>query len=204
LGGVLEVQINPKEMKMKEKNLRIRRNLWILFILIIALASFATPTFAGGWATINIDSLPKAFEAGKSARIEFTVLQHGKTPVHSLSWDGKQVELAPILTATLDETMLEFEAQPAKQVGHWIVDVTLPEAGTWEWSITTEPLAAVPITEFEPLVVEPSVAAPIAAGSVDVTPLFLLTVLIGLGIVGFAWWRGRGKHSLAGLKEPTS
>jgi hypothetical protein len=168
-----------------------KKNVWLVFVLLVALVSAAVPVFAGGWATITVDSLPESMQAGEMARIEFTILQHGKTPVHTLNWGKEVMLLTPILTATLDETTLEFEAHPAKQIGAWFVDVTLPQAGAWEWSITTNPLAVVPITEFEPLVVEPASAAPVASGAVDVTPLFLVAVLVGLAIVGIAWWRGR-------------
>ena len=170
-------------MKMKKKNL------WLVVVLTVLLASFAFPVFAGGWATVTVDSLPASIQAGESARIEFTILQHGKTPVHTLYWDGREALLTPIVTATLADTSVEFEAQPAKELGRWFVDVTLPEAGTWEWSIEPKPLGGV--TQLEPLSVQPAAKAALAVGSVTAVPLFLSVILIGLVIAGFVWWRGR-------------
>ncbi len=165
-----------------------KKNLWFV-VLIVALASFALPAFAGRWATITVDSMPEAIKAGETARIEFTILQHGKTPRHTLIWDGKEVFLTPIVTVTQGDASLEFEAQPAKEVGHWFVDVTLPEAGTWEWSIDPQPLGGA--TELEPLVVQPVAPASLAVGSVAVAPLILGVALLAFVVVGFVWWRGR-------------
>jgi len=166
-----------------------KQNLWFIGVFVLVLASFAVPVLAGGWATTTIDSLPDAIKAGEPARIEFTILQHGKTPRHTLTWDGKEVFLTPIVTATQGDTSLKFEAQPAKEVGHWFVDVTLPEAGTWEWSIDPKPFGGA--TELEPLVVESAVASSMAMGTGTVLPLIFSSALIGLLVIGFVWWRGR-------------
>lgn len=165
-----------------------KQNLWFVVVVVLILASFALPAFAGGWATTTVDSMPD-IKAGETARIEFTILQHGKTPRHMLTWDGKEVFLTPIVTATQGDTSLEFEAQPAKEVGHWFVDVTLPKAGEWDWSIDPQPLGGA--TELEPLTVQPAPAASLTMGSITAVPLLVVVILIGLVVVGFVWWRGR-------------
>ena len=174
---------------MKKQDLMKKRILLISVVLMVALVGFVVPAFAGGWATIEVDSLPASIQAGETARIEFTILQHGKTPVHTLYWDGREALLTPIVMVTLADTTLEFEAQPAKELGHWFVDVTLPEAGEWEWSIEPKPLGGV--TQLEPLSVQPAAKAALAVGSLTAVPLFLSVILIGLVIAGFVWWRGR-------------
>lgn len=174
---------------MKKQHLMKKKNLWCVIVLVLVLTSFVVPVFAGGWATTTVDSMPDSIQAGETARIEFTILQHGKTPVHILYWDNREAPLTPIVTATLADTTLAFEAQPAKEVGHWFVDVTLPEAGEWEWSIDPKPLGGV--TQLEPLTVQPAAKAASAVGTVTAVPLFLGVLLIGFVIVGFVWWRGR-------------
>ena len=174
---------------MKKQDLVKKKNLWFLGIFVLMLASFVTPAFAGGWATTTVNSMPDTIRAGEPARIEFTILQHGKTPVHILYWDGREAPLTPIVTATLADTSLEFEAQPAKEIGHWFVDVTLPEAGEWEWSIDPKPLGGA--TPLDPITVQPAATTSLAVGSVTAVPLVLGMILIGLAVVGFVWWRGR-------------
>lgn len=166
-----------------------KKNLYFVVVLVLLLASFTLPAFAGGWATTPVDSLPAEIKAGETTRIEFTILQHGKTPRHTLTWDGKERVLTPIVTATQGDISLEFEAQPAKEVGHWFVDLTLPEAGTWEWEIDPQPLGGA--TTLAPLTVQSAPAPSLALGSITAVPYLLLVMLIGLGVVGVIWWRGR-------------
>ncbi len=173
----------------RSRSRRRGRILWLIVVLMCVWAVSVVPVFAGGWATTTIDSLPDSIKAGETARIEFTILQHDKTPVHTLQFDGKTLLITPVLTAKLAETTLAFEAQPAKVLGHWFVDVTLPRAGAWEWSISPDPLAGV--TQLEPLMVEPAVTNVPVVGSVAGVPVILGLVLIGLVIAGFIWWRGR-------------
>jgi hypothetical protein len=176
-------------MEMKKQDLMKKKNLWFVFVFVLVLAGFVVPVFAGGWATTTIDSMPDSIKAGETARIKFTILQHGKTPVHTLYWDDREALLTPIVTATLADSTLEFEAQPAKEVGHWFVDITLPEAGAWDWSIDPKPLGGA--TQLEPITVVPAAATSLAVGSVTAVPMILSLILIGLVIVGFVWWRRR-------------
>lgn len=174
----------------RSRSRRKEKNLWLIFVLICALAVFVVPVFAGGWAVVEVDSLPENWQVGEAGRIEFTILQHGEKPVHTLYFDDRDpIPLTPMLTATLGETILEFEAVPAKQIGHWVVDVTLPEAGSWEWSITPEPLAGG--TQLDPLIVEAAVTSRMGVSSVNLLPILLGLMFVGIAIVGFVWWRRR-------------
>lgn len=53
---------------------------WGVVAITMAMASTA---LAGGWAVTTVDSMPEEFEAGTTYTIEYTIRQHGKTPVDS-------------------------------------------------------------------------------------------------------------------------
>jgi hypothetical protein len=183
------MKMNEKKTTHAQKQRNKLRLVWLAAVMLAALSILVLPAFAGGWATVTIDSLPEVIEAGETARIEFTILQHGQTPVHTLSFGGETTPLTPVVTASLGATTLEFEALPLKQTGRWFVDVTLPEAGSWNWAIMPAPLAGA--TELKPLVVEAAAPAPVTSAAVDMTPLVIGAALAALALVGFVLWRGR-------------
>lgn len=94
--------------------------------LLLSLA-FAVPAFAGGWAVITLDELPTNVVAGEPVTIGFTVLQHGMTPLNDLD---------PTIKVHLDKSNdFVIHAKHDNKPGHYTAEMTLPKAGTWEWSI---------------------------------------------------------------------
>ncbi|MCO5185004.1 MAG: hypothetical protein M9965_13815 [Anaerolineae bacterium] len=151
------------------------------------------PVAAGGWATIELHTLPKDVEADTVTPIEFTIWQHGQTPVHKLSgWDnGKALPLQPTVTlvnrATGEE--LQFTGQPMKEVGRFMAEVTIPNAGEWEWTIEATPLAGelTPDTlnvrpNTKPVTVSPAIVT--GGFSLQTVPVGVLAVTVGILLVG--------------------
>lgn len=101
------------------------------FVLVAALgavvAAVAPAAVAGGWAITTIDEAPASFEAGTSYEIEYTILQHGKTPA--------DVEATALLFRS-GETTVEAPGEPTDVVGTYVARVTLPEPGAWTWEVS--------------------------------------------------------------------
>jgi hypothetical protein len=132
------------------------------FLLIIVLLLALVPAvLAGGWAVITLDEAPGNIEAGKPWMIGFTVLQHGQTPVHKLDVNSP-IEPELVATNLKNGQRVVAQATPTEEIGHFVVEVTFPSEGEWEWTIYPTPLAG--DTVFEPLTVLPAVQ-PAAAGS---------------------------------------
>lgn len=129
-------------------------------LLTIALLMALVPAvLAGGWAVITLDDMPGEIRAGEPWTIGFTVLQHGKTPVHDLG-EGVPVEPTFVATNAANGRRVEAVATPTEEPGHFMLEVTFPVEGEWEWTIYPAPLATE--TMYEPLNVLPAltVAAP--------------------------------------------
>jgi hypothetical protein len=110
-----------------------RRSL-IAMVVVGALLVLAAPALAGGWAVITLDALPQDVRAGQPFQVGFVVRQHGRTPTN-IDLNGRP--LVPIVRATLqgEANTLRFEAHQQGDTGHYAVDITLPAAGAWDWSI---------------------------------------------------------------------
>lgn len=102
-----------------------KTKLAIALALLLTLI-FTIPVFAGGWAVITLDELPKNVAAGEEITVGFVVLQHGKEPMTGLT---------PSITANLnkDETF-KVTAQEDKP-GHYTATLTFPKEGEWNWTI---------------------------------------------------------------------
>ena len=100
-----------------------------LVLLLIAMALFGVigPVWAGGWSVATLDALPAGVVAGEPFTVGFTVRQHGVRLVY---------DLTPSVTASLSPTgkRIVFGALE-DEPGHYTVELTLPTAGTWHWSI---------------------------------------------------------------------
>jgi len=187
-----------------------------LTLLVVLLGGASV--VAGGWAGIALDAPPEPPVAGETLRIGFTVLQHGHNPVSEIY--GQQVR--PHLSATNRETgeTVRVEARQQGAVGHFLVDVTLPSAGTWEWEITPDPFPLVtdaavigghsqtsgtnqeagrhttdlqPVTEFAPLTVsapQPAIFGVELTAGARVGSLVTLAVIAAAGAVLVLWRRG--------------
>lgn len=131
-----------------------RKGLVALLLILLALPVGAV--LAGGWAVVTLDNPPGEIHAGQPWTMGFTVLQHGQTPVHRLD---ATTPIEPLLVATnaADGRRVEADAQPIEEVGHFVVEVTFPSEGEWQWEILPNPLGG--DTLFEPLTVLPAVEA---------------------------------------------
>jgi hypothetical protein len=133
----------------------MKRKLGILATALLLLA-LVPGVLAGGWAVITLDEPPGEIHAGEPWRMDFTVLQHGKTPVHDLDANSP---IEPLLVAENPQTgqRIEVMAERLKEPGRFTIEVTFPSEGAWEWTIYPNPLLGE--TVFEPLTVLPVVNA---------------------------------------------
>jgi hypothetical protein len=120
----------------------VHRSIFGLGVAIVMLLALATPALAGGWALVTLDALPREVRAGASFQLGFTVLQHGKTPTNkNLNGDP----LKPVLTAFKQGSAastaptangsIRAEARQEGPAGHFVVDLTFPSDGVWDWQI---------------------------------------------------------------------
>jgi hypothetical protein len=96
--------------------------------LVLTLLAVALPTAAaaGGWATVQLSSLPTGTNAEGTWKAELLVLQHGRTPLENVS---------PVVRIRNGDVSREFTATATGEPGRYAVDVTFPSAGTWDWEI---------------------------------------------------------------------
>ena len=121
----------------------------IRFAIVLAVLGLLAPTAsAGGMATVHLDAPPENVVMGVPYRLGFMVMQHDVTPAN--------VDRA-VVSATHRETGEALEAIATQEgpVGHYVVDLTFPKAGSWKWMITPEPFDS---TSFESLMVLESAA----------------------------------------------
>jgi hypothetical protein len=98
-------------------------------LLALALAALLVPVVAtaGGFATVQLSSLPAGTDAGGTWTPTMTILQHGVTPL-----DGLQ----PAVRLTDDSGATQsFAARPAGEPGTYMANVRFPAAGTWRYEI---------------------------------------------------------------------
>lgn len=120
-------------------------------LVILLLLAGATPVLAGGWAAVRLDAPPDDVRAGVPWRFGFMVLQHDVTP---------NSDVTPIVRAIHRESGEEVTTTAVQEgpTGHFVAELTLPQAGEWRWEIEPAPFAA---TSFESLtIVDPSGMAP--------------------------------------------
>ncbi|CAA9560119.1 MAG: hypothetical protein AVDCRST_MAG88-1425 [uncultured Thermomicrobiales bacterium] len=146
---------------MDLKGVRIMGSFVRRFAAIFGLVGALTlgpsaPALAGGWAVVTLDALPDGPRAGQTLHLGFMVRQHGVTPTNLDGFGGQK----PFLSARNKETgeTIKATARQEGPVGHFVVDVTFPAAGAWEWEITPAPFPTV--TKLGTLTVLPPLAAP--------------------------------------------
>ena len=106
----------------------------IAFVAMLALVAIPMTAFAGGWAMASFDQVPGEFEAGSTYDLQYTILQHGETPVDV--GDSQVV----IVDATGSKTA--FDAVALGQPGRYSVSITFPESGSWDWEVTMGPFSS--------------------------------------------------------------
>lgn len=95
----------------------------LLAVLLLALPASA---LGGGFATVQLSSLPEGTPAGGTWSVELTVLQHGRTPLE---------DVAPVVRVRGPAGTQEFPARPAGRPGVYAADVVFPEEGTYRYEI---------------------------------------------------------------------
>jgi len=171
--------------------MRHRRPIFAFALAIGATWVLAATALAGGWASAIIDAPPQEPIAGEPISIGFTLLQHGRTPV---DWGTPTVALRNPETG--DEVTVTARRQGP--TGHWIAELTVPAAGTWEWQVTHE--LDIATEGFTPI----TVAAP-AGGAVAGSPITVLlagiaalALLAGLIAVGLL---NRGRRARLAARD---
>jgi cytochrome c2 len=166
---------------------KLRISLFTIWMILVS--SIAAPgALAGGWAMVTLDSLPVQPRAGEMLKLGFMVRQHGVTPVSE--------PLNPYLSAQNRDTgdLLRVDAQQEGRVGHYVVEVVFPSAGTWDWKIAPEPFPAIP-ERLEPLVVlsAPATLADSQREAQDSLPVMAgwLGVLAAMSVFGLGLYLGR-------------
>ncbi len=152
---------------------RYSATLVMLFTLL--MLGTVAPLHAGGWVVITLDELPRKVLANEPLLLGFSVRQHGQTLVN-LGPPG------PRLVAHHNESGAEVvvTAIQSGPTGHYVAEITFPEAGLWAWEIQPDPF---PIAVALPMLwvqTNPAVA-PAMAGRAD--PLWQWWVAVQ------QWWQ---------------
>jgi hypothetical protein len=97
-------------------------------LLTLVSAALLLPALAagGGFATVQLDSLPAGTGAGGPWTPTLTVLQHGRTPLDGVS---------PTIRISSGTQTREFQATPTGEPGQYRAEVEFPTAGTWRYEI---------------------------------------------------------------------
>jgi hypothetical protein len=140
----------------------MKRLLLVLTLLAVALPSTAA---AGGWATVQLSSLPAGTDEGGTWKAELLVLQHGRTPLENVS---------PVVRIRNGDVSREFTATATGEPGRYAADVTFPSAGTWDWEIWD---GFSQTHTYAPVSIAP--AAGIGDGSFPTLPLGIAVVAVG-------------------------
>jgi hypothetical protein len=98
-----------------------------LVLLVLVFLALPATALGGGFATVQLSSLPDGTPPGGTWSVELTVLQHGVTPLDGVS---------PLVRiSNLDGDSREFPAAPTGEPGVYAADVVFPSAGTWRYEI---------------------------------------------------------------------
>lgn len=103
----------------------------IALVAMLALMAIPMTAFAGGWAMASFDGVPGEFAAGSTYDLEYTILQHGQTPV--------DVGSSQVLIVDSTGAVTAFDAVALGQPGRYSVSITFPESGAWQWEVTMGP-----------------------------------------------------------------
>ncbi|MBE2317534.1 FixH family protein [Solirubrobacter sp. CPCC 204708] len=99
----------------------------LLIAVALAASLVAAPSaFAGGWATVGLDSTPAGVEPGQPWNVNLTVLQHGRTPLE---------DVQPTLTIRQGGSEQTFAARATDKPGVYAVSVTFPRGGEWMYEV---------------------------------------------------------------------
>jgi hypothetical protein len=105
------------------------RSLTASLLALVATLLLAGTVLAGGFATVSVDPPPDDPSGGEPIAIDFTVLQHGITPV-----DDGPMQITLVNRDTGERT--SFSATPDGSGGRWSATVTPPSAGEYDLVFT--------------------------------------------------------------------
>lgn len=100
----------------------------IALVGILVLAALARPVLAGGWAVITLEEWPGEIPTGEPVQLSYTIRGHG---VQRLS----NVETVVRLLHPATGERITATGRETARDGTYAVDLTLPHAGAWEWSV---------------------------------------------------------------------
>lgn len=103
------------------------RKLLLLTTLLLSLA-LAAPATAGNWAVTTADQPSSPPVVDSATTLGFTILQHGRTPAPWVT--ATLVLVEPVTGARMEVPMRADGAD-----GHFLADVTFPDAGEWTWAV---------------------------------------------------------------------
>ncbi len=97
-------------------------------LLALVSAALLLPALAagGGFATVQLDSLPAGADGNGTWTPTITVLQHGVTPLE---------DVTPIVRISNGTDIQEFTAVATGEPGQYRAEVVFPSAGTWRYEI---------------------------------------------------------------------
>lgn len=160
-------------------------------LIALALSFVLVPAAAaGGWAISTLDQLPGEVHAGETVSLGFMVRQHGVTPTNDVD---------PYVQADNPESGESVRAYAVQEgeVGHFVVEIVFPAAGTWEWSIVPAPFEGV---QFQPLNVLPATLAQPAASPDQAAAFEVDSLRIWLRGLGIALLLGAGTLAILGRR----
>ncbi|HEY7731021.1 MAG TPA: hypothetical protein VH950_08985 [Gaiellaceae bacterium] len=144
----------------------------LLAVFAIALALPAS-ALAGGFATVQLSTLPAGTPPGGTWSPELTVLQHGVTPLDGLAPTVRLYDSAGAAT--------EFDAIPTGQPGVYTADVVFPAEGTWRYEVFdgfSQTHTYAPVTITGGTASDSFPVVPVAAGAVAAVLLAAMAFLL--------------------------
>lgn len=103
-----------------------------LLAALCALAPIVGAAAGGNFATVTLDEPTAGVVVDQPWRVGFTVKRHDVEPIN---------DVTPRLAAEHRGSGARLEAVATRDGadGHFVAEVTFPEAGEWAWSVTPEP-----------------------------------------------------------------
>ncbi len=115
----------------------------VLVVVLFAMIGWATPAYAGGWASVRFTAPLPAAIAGEPWAIEVLVKQHDLTPI----------DVDPVVLTATPRTggaTVTATGTRGEEVGRYTLTAVFPTAGEWRWEIRPGPF---PATAFPALTV---------------------------------------------------
>jgi hypothetical protein len=132
----------------------------LIALPLLAVLALAPAAFAGGWATVGLDSTPEGTAAGGKWDVNITVMQHGRTPLEGVT---------PTVTIRNGDATKTFTATATKQPGVYRASVTFPSEGKWTY-VVHDGFVMNQAHQFPPVQIGDPASAPAAASTQTPAP----------------------------------